>query len=37
MVRDRWVCIRMGGDGLGWMGMVRDGCGWSGIGGDGPG
>ena len=28
-------CIRMGGDGLGWMGMVRDGCEWSGIGGDG--
>ena len=37
MVRDRWVWLRMGGDGLGWVGMVRDRGGWSGIGGDGPG
>ena len=28
MVLDRRVWLRMGGDGLGWVGIVRDRCGW---------
>ena len=37
MVRDGYGWSGIGGDGLGWVGMVRDRGGWSGIGGDGLG